>query len=412
MALAIRKKEEPIKIERVKVTVYGDAGLGKTTLGMTANNPLILDFDIDHGSNRAAKTADVFYVDQWPDLKNLTRKDYEPYDTIVIDTVGWAINKLGEEIGKTNPNLVIPSTGNFLPQGWQVLSKRWVKFLTTLLGFQKDIVMVAHAQEKQTSTTTVIRLDATGQAKNVVYQCSDQMGYLTKVDGKTQILWNASMSAFGKNSADLPDMRVPSVMVNPHFMADIIESTKKRMTEKQSVKAEEEKIGEEIRISALEREHGDTEFFNTIFAVEQKRKQPNPHIRLMIKTLAREKGCEWSDNEGAFILQQEEESTPHSEEQPVHEETGGEDTAPAPAPAAEEKPQKGLHIGKRKPEEQPAMFKPTTLEGFNEALKAVTGKGVKQAAAKRKKLIEDAEEHGFAYDKKSNTFINLESEAS
>lgn len=330
MGLTIIKKNEPRTIKRVKVTIYGDAGLGKTTLAITAKNPLLLDFDIDHGSNRAAFTCDTFYVDQWGDLKNLKREDYERYDVIILDTVGWAINKLAEEILQKYPSLENKATGHFIPEGWQALSTRFMKFLNTLLGLQKDIVMLAHAEEKQGKKGTVIRIDTLGKAKNIIYQASDQMGYLTKVDGKTVIDWTASSSSFGKNTAELETTEVPNCFIDRNFMDRVIQETKKRMTEKQSVKEADEKLGDEIHAEAIKCDHQDVEFYNTLVE-KHKGKHTNRHIRQLILYLAQNNGLEWDKTEGKFII-------PDDDSIDGHERGTETETAEQPEEKPKEKP--------------------------------------------------------------------------
>lgn len=46
MALRIISANEPMKVDQLVVTIYGQPGVGKTSLGFTAESPLLLDFDI------------------------------------------------------------------------------------------------------------------------------------------------------------------------------------------------------------------------------------------------------------------------------------------------------------------------------------------------------------------------------
>lgn len=357
MGVTIVKKEEPRKIERVKITLYGDAGLGKTTLAMTSKNPLLLDFDLDHGSNRSALKADSFFIDDWKDLKNLTRNDYQGYDTIILDTVGWAVTKLAYDILEQYPSLKNNATGWFIPEGWTALRNRWLRFLNGILRLNKDVVMLAHAEEKQSKKETVIRIDSLGSAKNIIYQSSDQMGYLTKRNNKTVIDWAASSSNYGKNSAELESpMFVKSCFVDPKQMANIINLTKQRMTEKQSVMKSEAEEGEKIRLEAIEREDHDTDYFNRIYK-EHNHTGGNPHIRLLIKSVAGEKGLEWDNQKQAFIIAEEQSDTAVDEG----------DTSDVPEPEETETPEET--VKETKTAKKPAAKKPVAKKAAKGALK-------------------------------------------
>lgn len=66
MAIKIISCEEPIVVNNLIVTLYSLPGMGKTTLGATADKPLLLDFD--GGMLRAGKRPHKrVTITQWSD---------------------------------------------------------------------------------------------------------------------------------------------------------------------------------------------------------------------------------------------------------------------------------------------------------------------------------------------------------
>ena len=90
--LKIVKASEPIVIKQIVTVIYGQPGIGKSTLGFTSKDPLLLDFD--KGSYRAANRKDTVQIDSWKDITQITKKDLDPYKTVIVDTAGRALDFL------------------------------------------------------------------------------------------------------------------------------------------------------------------------------------------------------------------------------------------------------------------------------------------------------------------------------
>src|SRR5690349_15315064 len=83
--MPLLKASEQLPERPVIITIFGDPGIGKTSLINTANNPLLID--ADRGGDRAILRKDILQVNSWKDIldeeKNCLFKDYS---TIGIDT--------------------------------------------------------------------------------------------------------------------------------------------------------------------------------------------------------------------------------------------------------------------------------------------------------------------------------------
>src|SRR5258708_37990325 len=99
--LRITKASDPIEVKTITVVIYAEPGIGKSTLGFTANKPLLLDFD--HGSYRAGNRGDTVQIDAWADVTTIAPADLKSYSTLIIDTADPALDLLAVDIIEANP---------------------------------------------------------------------------------------------------------------------------------------------------------------------------------------------------------------------------------------------------------------------------------------------------------------------
>jgi hypothetical protein len=228
MALRIVKAEEPIKVERINLCLYGVPGIGKSTTAFTAENPLLLDFD--RGSYRAANRRDIVQITAWSDVSAMTQEDLAPYSTIVIDTAGRALDFLSTAIMNTDPKMRNRSGGLSLP-GFGALKSQFGSWLKQLNMFGKDVILVAHMDEQKNGDDIIERLDVQGGSKAEIYKSVDAMGRLFVKGGKRVIDFSPREGSFGKNPAQLPELEIPNIADNPRFLAETIAKIKAHLNE-------------------------------------------------------------------------------------------------------------------------------------------------------------------------------------
>ena len=197
MALRIISANEPMKVDQLVVTIYGQPGVGKTSLGFTAESPLLLDFD--HGAYRAMGRKDTVDVSAWSDVTHIEASDLDGYKTIVVDTAGRALDALAADIIRREPKL--GRGGALTQQGWGRLKSEFTSWLTLLRSFGLDVVLIAHGTEKMDGDETIVRLDVAGGSKDEIYKSADMMGRLFIRGGRRMISFDPTDTAYGKNPA-------------------------------------------------------------------------------------------------------------------------------------------------------------------------------------------------------------------
>ena len=211
-----------LEVGKMVVVVYGQPNVGKTSLALTASKPVLMDFD--GGAYRAGNKSGkaIVPVKAWRDVADVAAEDIADFDTIVIDTVGTALDSLMADIVQKDPRL---SQTRFNLQKFGVLKTRFKEWLDQMRLFGKDVVLIAHASEEQRGDDTVDRIVAVGGSKQEIYQQADIMGRISIVGNNRVLSFDPTAASFGKN-VGLPDYTVLPPASAPEMLGEIIDKAK------------------------------------------------------------------------------------------------------------------------------------------------------------------------------------------
>lgn len=213
-----------ITVKNLTVVLSGQPGVGKTTLALTAAKPILIDFNagIHRAANREGKA--IVQVADWRDAESINRADVGDFKTIIVDTVGSALDILAREIRRKNPK-TRKAGGGLTQTGYGMLKSGFVEWLTDLRSFDKDVILVAHGKEEQRGDETVDRLMVTGGSKDEIYQAADLMGRINIMDGMRNLTFDPTQFSMGKN-VGIEDMQVTDPSKSPNILADIVQRAK------------------------------------------------------------------------------------------------------------------------------------------------------------------------------------------
>lgn len=218
--MRIIKSSEPIAVAHPVFMIFGQPGIGKSSLGYSAADPLLLDFD--NGAHRAANRRDTLQIGTWADVTELTEhpEALAPYQTIVVDTVGRCLDLMSTDIIAANPKM--GRDGNLSLQGYGVLKARFRLWIAQLRTLGKDVVLIAHDKEEGDADSKSVRPDITGGSYAEIMKVSDFLGYM-HMSGKERMLdFSPTDRWIGKNPARWAPWKVPQVSKSDHFLADLI----------------------------------------------------------------------------------------------------------------------------------------------------------------------------------------------
>ena len=206
----IRKASELSIPNTIKMMIYGQAGMGKSTLALSTPKPLLLDFD--NGVKRInmfhLEGIDTVQVGSWQDVKDVLQEDLSAYQTIVIDT-----------IGKMMDFIITYKCGSRQPQirDWGGINQEFSWLTRTVGSLNKNVVFVAHRDTRKEGDDTVFIPALREKSYNAIVTELDLLGYLEmRNDNGRQmrtITFDPTSRNDGKNTCNLPGvMTIPTIV--------------------------------------------------------------------------------------------------------------------------------------------------------------------------------------------------------
>lgn len=231
MALKLITPDQPIKLANLKVLIYGEPGVGKTSLASTAGNTLIID--TDNGAHRSHFRGTVLKVDSWADIMDVFSKEnaaeIAAFDTIILDTVGTAMKYLTADIiansttkyGAKKPTDYVYNNALSL-KGFGVVKAQMEVLFDRLNFLRKDLIFIAHERSEDTKRVPAI----SGGTFDIITSNCDLVAYYNIEGGKRVIEFTPTDTHFGKDAAGLGKFEVPDFNTNPLFMGTILDKAK------------------------------------------------------------------------------------------------------------------------------------------------------------------------------------------
>lgn len=162
---------------------YGEGGVGKTTFVSTAPKPLLLDFE--NGAKYFGLRGiniDTIQIENWkdvidPELIALIKSD--KYETIAIDPIGEAMEKLKQYMIRSGDTKLVQKDGSPTMAGWGWLKKTMREYLKFLRDSGKHVLLIAHIDEKQDEQRLVKRPKIETKISDEIVNMVDIVGYMT-----------------------------------------------------------------------------------------------------------------------------------------------------------------------------------------------------------------------------------------
>lgn len=226
--------------------IFGQPGVGKSTLALSAPSPVLVD--ADGGLKRVEKRFQVpsLQIKSYREfLALLESPELDPFETIVTDTLGRFVDLIGDYVCEENPKNR-QGDGTLALKGYGAVKAEFQRMLRIAKTKGKHLLFVAHEKEEKDGETRIMRPDVTGGSGKDLVKDLDFMGYMEMRGSKRTISFSPNEKYYAKNSLNLPSvMEIPepkSAAENTFIQDNII----KRSMDRLKSDAEENKKYEDL----------------------------------------------------------------------------------------------------------------------------------------------------------------------
>lgn len=246
----IRKPAEMVNTEnRFRVLIAGYPGIGKTTLGLSAPKPLLIDVDFGINRTMASVRKDYIQPESYEELLNDLKGDLSDYETIVIDTGGKLLDLMKAYVIK-NDIKNAKKDGTLSLQGYGAVGREFSRFMNYIyFELRKHCVIIFHAVEEKQDEETKLRILVEGSTKNTVWQNVELGGFIEMRGNKKTIGFDNCERYFAKSSFGIKgNYTIPELdgTQQNDFLTKLFEQANKNIQEESKVFEEERKQYQEV----------------------------------------------------------------------------------------------------------------------------------------------------------------------
>jgi len=187
--------------KRFSMILYGSPGTGKSTLALSAPDPVHIDFDrgVSRVKAQHRKTTIVCntYEEVLEDLKN---PKVVSCQTLIIDTGGSFITFLQDWAMRDNPAVNKQKSGGISIKGFGAVKSEFNRFTGIVKEvMNKNVIYVFHSvEEKDKDGNPIQRLLCEGSARNNVWQPCDFGGFVQMIGNKRTVSFSPEQEFFAK----------------------------------------------------------------------------------------------------------------------------------------------------------------------------------------------------------------------
>jgi len=186
------------------MVLAGQPGVGKTTVALSAPNPIL--FDLDQGvsrvkaEHRCLTSSNDTYEGLLADLET---PEYKAAETVILDTGGSLVQLMQPWAKKQDAKAARDGRAMF-----GIIKREFDRLTHQIRNIdKKNIIIIFHTTEVQKGDTITTRLSCEGSAKDIVWTPADLGCYMHIMGGKRYLGFTPTEEYFAKSCFGISGIR-------------------------------------------------------------------------------------------------------------------------------------------------------------------------------------------------------------
>ena len=243
--------------KKFSMILYGSPGVGKTTLALSAPDPILIDFDRGMSRVKAQHRKPAIFCSTYEEvLSDIQSPAMKDFQTIVVDTGGSFITFLQDWAMRSDPKVNRQKNGAISLKGFGAVKQEFVRFTNYVKDtLDKNLIYVFHSQEQSDKDGNATqRLMCEGAAKNIVWTPCDFGGYVQMIGNQRVVCFTPEQEYFAKGCHGITgQIAVPELGPNDenNFISKLFDIAKANIAAEADayapIKAQYEAVMETVR---------------------------------------------------------------------------------------------------------------------------------------------------------------------
>lgn len=243
--------------KKFSMILYGSPGVGKTTLALSAPDPILIDFDRGMSRVKAQHRKPAIFCNTYEEVLNdIQSPAMKDFQTIVVDTGGSFITFLQDWAMRSDPKVNRQKNGAISLKGFGAVKQEFIRFTNYVKDtLDKNLIYVFHSQEQSDKDGNATqRLMCEGAAKNIVWTPCDFGGYVQMIGNQRVVCFSPEQEYFAKGCHGITgQIAVPELGPNDenNFISKLFDIAKANIAAEADayapIKAQYEAVMETVR---------------------------------------------------------------------------------------------------------------------------------------------------------------------
>lgn len=248
----IKKPNEVVsKTKKIRILIAGFPGIGKTSLGLSAPKPLLIDADRGIDRVQAKNRTDFIQPETYDELLQDLKSDLSDYETLVFDTGGKLLDLMKPYVIRQDSKNGQKDGSTLSMKGYGAVGKEFQRLMDyAFYTLDKNVVVIFHAKEDKDGEAIKLRILVEGATKDNVWQPMDLGGFMEMYNNKRTIGFSNCERYFAKGThgvngiIELPDLNDPSVPNT--FLTDLFKKVNDNILSEQKYYEEQKEKYEKV----------------------------------------------------------------------------------------------------------------------------------------------------------------------